>query len=242
MPLTLVLLIEVNLLKISLLALILQRIHYFGKVFAFPKYFPFICEMKIGNIVSNNKIEVSEDFNVVDSFDEIIEGLPTLIIGWDYLNKNFSDYDVLTRKVTDNISWTFKKSENRTLFESDLYFFVYNTYHSLFNKIDYIFIDPILFSRRKIKKIIGKILSIDVLYSYQYNNMIYIYGDKLVFGIDLSLLEFIDIKKEKILSKIKEIVTIFLADDKLFIEYKKNIGEFDNYVRYVPYLYSIKNG
>jgi hypothetical protein len=39
--------------------------------------------MKFANIVTNTQINVSHDFNVVESMDEIIHGLPTLIVGFD---------------------------------------------------------------------------------------------------------------------------------------------------------------
>lgn len=198
--------------------------------------------MKIGNIVSNSKIEVSENFNVVDSLDGILQGLPTLIIGWDFVDNNFKEYDIINRKINENTYWTFKKTENRSLHEEDLYNFVENTYQELVNEIKYIYIDPILFSKSKIKKIIRKILSIDVLYYYQHKDMVYIYGDKLIFGVDLSILEFIGLKKDKFLQKIKDTANIFLVNDTLFIEYKKKIGNLDNQVKYVPYLYSIENG
>ena len=42
---------------------------------------------KIANIVSQNNIDVSELFNVVKTIDEIENGLPTLIIDFDYVNK-----------------------------------------------------------------------------------------------------------------------------------------------------------
>ena len=55
----------------------------------------YICNMKIANIVSNNNISVSEEFNVVKSIDEIIDRLPTLIIGFDYVNKHYPDFNIL---------------------------------------------------------------------------------------------------------------------------------------------------
>ena len=35
--------------------------------------------MKIANIVTTNRIDVGKDINVVESYDKIIEGLPTLV-------------------------------------------------------------------------------------------------------------------------------------------------------------------
>jgi hypothetical protein len=69
--------------------------------------------MKVANIVSNNNINVSEEFNVVKSMDEIIHGLPTLIIGFDYVNKNYPDFNILDIELEPNLYWTVKKTERR---------------------------------------------------------------------------------------------------------------------------------
>src|SRR5690242_15394285 len=106
--------------------------------------------MKIGNIVSPTAISVSEDFNVVESIDDIIAGLPTLIIGWDYIKQHFPDYNILNRTLGPEIFWTFKRTEKRDWFEEDLFNFTEHSYKSFIRGITYIFCDPIIFSKRKL--------------------------------------------------------------------------------------------
>jgi hypothetical protein len=72
--------------------------------------------------------------------------------------------------------------------------------------------------------------------------MVYIYGDKLIFGIDLRLLGYMGIDTQKIQSKIKAASTVFLDNSDIFIEYKNTISSLDNKARYLPFLYSIRNG
>jgi hypothetical protein len=76
--------------------------------------------MKIANIVTSNKIDISEQFNIVESMDNIIHGLPTLIVGFDTVNNLYPDFDILEIKVEDNIYWTFKKNEKRDKYDEDL--------------------------------------------------------------------------------------------------------------------------
>ena len=115
--------------------------------------------MKIGNIVSTTNINVSEDFNVVQSLDDIIQGLPTLIIGWDYVKKNYPNYDIIDRKLSDNLFWTFKKTERRDFHEEDIYKFVLNTYAGIVKNITYHFVDPFMLTRKSIIKILTKLKS-----------------------------------------------------------------------------------
>jgi len=197
--------------------------------------------MKIGNIVSQIKINVSEDFNVVESLDSIIQGLPTMVIGWDYVNKYFPNVDIINRKINDNTYWTFKKNEKRDIYEEDMYYFTQRAYNNLIKDIVYVFIDPILFNLKTIKKVLKKLESISNLIAYHHKNMVYIYGEKIIFGIDLELLEYIGFNRDKILSKIIKKTQVFLDEKYIFIEYKNRIENLDNQVKFIPYLHTIKN-
>ena len=78
--------------------------------------------------------------------------------------------------------------------------------------------------------------------SFLNEQMLYVYGDTFIFGIDLKLLAFMGVDTDKIKSRINAISSVFLSDTKILIEYKKNIEALENKVRYLPYLYSIRNG
>ena len=71
--------------------------------------------------------------------------------------------------------------------------------------------------------------------------MIYIYGENFIFGIDLKLLKFIGFNIDKIIFKINLISSVFLNKNELFIEYKNNIEELGLQVKYLPFLYYIRN-
>jgi len=197
--------------------------------------------MKIGNIVSTTNISVSEDFNVVQSLDKIIQGLPTLIIGWDYVRQNYPDYDIIDKKLSDNLFWTFKKTERRNVHEEDIYYFIQNCYNNLIKDIVYHFIDPFALTPKSIKKLLKKISSSKSI-SYHHENMVYIYIENFILGVDISLLEFMGFSREKILSKIKTKTSIFLNKDMIFIEYKHRVEVFENQIKYIPFLYSIEHG
>ncbi len=197
--------------------------------------------MVVGNIVSKKKISVSEDFNVVESLGDIIQGLPTLIIGWDVIKKEFPDQDILKREISNNIYWTFKQTERRDMHEEDLSNFVELCYKRLVTSIEYIFIDPLQFSRKKILKIIRKIYKEKKVTSYFYGTMMYVYTSNIIFGIDFKLLAYMQLNVGKILSKIKEKSTNFLTGNEIIILYKRYIEKLSNEVKYIPFLYDISH-
>jgi hypothetical protein len=197
--------------------------------------------MKIANIVSHQKVNVSQEFNVVESMDNIIHGLPTLIIGFDYVNKHYPEFDVMDRKLGENLYWTVKRTEKRDKYEEDLSWFITKVLTDLISEISYVFVDPIQYNSRTIRKVIRKFHSMENKVTYQNGQMLYIYAEKVIFGVDLKLLKYIGLDYKKIKDKIIRKSLVFLTNDKILIEYKNTVAELDNQVRYIPYLFSITN-
>ena len=197
----------------------------------------------IGNIVTLDNVKVDDNFNVVNSFDDIIKGIPTLVIGIDNATKSYGDLNYTDRKINDLNYWTFSKKEKRALFEEDLFYFIENSYKHLTSSIEYIFVDVILFNDGKIKKIIDKIKSFDDNITLLTDKMIYVYSDKYIFGFDIRQIDFINGDIDKFIKKVKSFSKDFLSNNEILIEYKNNLGMLEDDLKYIPVLYSIrKNG
>jgi hypothetical protein len=197
--------------------------------------------MKIANIVTDNKIDVSDDINVVKSMDDVIHGLPTLITSYKWVKDNYSDYDIEDKQLGEKLYWTFSKTERRDIFNKDVEDFITIANLELIKNIDYVFVDFIQYHSNTLKKIIKKIYSLKTKIAFKYNQMIYIYGGDLIFGIDLKLLDYMGFDIKWIENKIKSKCTEFLENDEIFIEYKDNLERLDNKVKYIPFLYTIKH-
>jgi hypothetical protein len=197
--------------------------------------------MFVGNIVSKSNLNIDKYFNVVDSIDNAIVGLPTLIIGWDIVKTIKPDTDFIDKKLSKDIFWTFKKTERRDIFEEDLYNFIYHTYNLLVKDIKYKYIDLIQLDKDEIKEVFNQIKNKKSI-TYFYNNMLYIHNENTIYGIDLKLVKYLDFDVEKTINKIKKYSTVFLTDSDIIIEYKDIIDMLNNEVKYIPYLYSIEHG
>lgn len=197
--------------------------------------------MKIANIVTSNKVDVTDDINVVKDMEDAIDGIPTLVTSYDWVSKNYDEYDIYDKKLSDNLYWTFARTERRDIFAKDVEEFVTLANKRLVEDIKYIFIDLIQFRPKKVRKIIKKIFSIDKKIAFKHKDMIYIYGERFIFGVDLDLIRYMGLDVNRIESKIKLKCDVFLEDDEIFIEYKDNLERLDYLVKYIPYLYAIKN-
>ncbi len=197
--------------------------------------------MKIANIVTDTKLTLTNQFNVVNSMDEIIHGIPTLIIGFKLVNHLYPNFDILNIEVEKNIYWTFKKNEKRDKYNDDLNWFIEKVYNDLTKNCNYIFVDLIQLKNVSLIKIFKKIKSINKIISYIDNDMVYISGENLIFGVDLNLVEYVGLDRNKIINKIKNISNVFLCNNEIIIEYKRYYDELGLPIKYIPYLYSINN-
>lgn len=197
--------------------------------------------MKIANIVSKSNLNVSKDFNVVSSMDEIIHGIPTLIVGFDVVNKLYPDFDIMEREIEPNLYWIFKRTERRDDFEAGLRWFISKIISDLSKEISYVFVDIMQYKPKTLCKIARKFLKMEKKFSVQINDMIYIYGENIIFGVDLKLFSFAMLKTDKLKNSIQVKSTVFLGLDDILIEDKNIINELGIQIRYLPYLLSIRH-
>lgn len=197
--------------------------------------------MFIGNIVTTSIIKPHDKFNVVDSLDKTIESLPTLIIGWELVKQINPNADYLDRKLSDTIKWTFTLTEKRGLHEEDLYYFMKECYNNLIKNITYKYVDFMLTNDNDLADIFKIIKNSENITVFKFENMIYIYTSKYVFGIDLDIVEFVGRSPNKLIEYLKSFTKDFLVDDKILIEYNDYMEALNNQVKYIPYLYSIQN-
>jgi hypothetical protein len=198
--------------------------------------------MFVANIVTKNNLNIDKYFNVVESIDDIIKELPTLVIGWDIVKTINPNADFIDKKLSKNIFWTFKKTERRDIFEEDLYDFIYYSYNLLVNNIEYKFVDTIQMTDNELKHVFKTIKEYKKSIAYKYGEMLYVYTQNNIYGIDLNLLKYMGLDYNKTINKIKSDSLVFLDNEEILIEYKDIIDMLNNEVKYVPYLYSIEHG
>jgi hypothetical protein len=198
--------------------------------------------MYIGNIITSSKIE-DENFKVCRKLETIDGSLPTLIVGWEKTKEIYGDkVSILHKKIDDKTQWTFSTKERKVDYDKDIESYMSNCYSNIGKDINYIYVDVIHDSKKKIKKIIRKIYSLKNPKVYNHlNRMIYIYGDNIVFGVDTEMLSYIGIDYKKVLDKLSKISNCLFIDEKIFNIYKSIINKINGKVRLIPYIYELEN-
>ena len=197
--------------------------------------------MVIGNIVTNSKVSVGDEFNIITSEDDAIIGIPTLIVGWDYISIHYPQQDILSKRISEDVFWTFSRNEKRDMQELDIYDFREYCYYKLVRNVNYVFIDPIQYSKKKMLKILRKIYTSKDIISCKYKDMVYISTDNIIFGVDLTLIEFLGFNVDRLVNKVKGISQTFLLGESIYDEYSTYLSNLNYKPKYLPYLYHLNH-
>lgn len=168
----------------------------------------------IGNILTNSNIKIGNEFKVVKTLDEVDSRLPTLIIGWQFAKQIIPSFNILNKKYIVNdisIYWTFKKSERKAEYDNDIEDFKHTCYQNLLNSVNYKYIDISYFKYNNIKRFLLFIHNNkNIRYFYLTSNQqfLFIYNPSnnkknTVYGISLSLCNYLGVKVEKLINNIK---------------------------------------
>lgn len=194
----------------------------------------------IGNIITNNNIEISDFFYVTSDFKSVDISKPTLIIGWDNVKKIYPEQNILNNEISENIFWTFSKREKRFQYEKDITNFIDKVINDVNNKVNYHFFNYLLASKDRKENFIEYIRNGNC--SIYYNSrFLYIYNanDSITIGVSLKDLFYIGINIKNFIDNLKGYENIICND-------MKEIGK-DSYflikdnIKIVAYLNYLKN-
>lgn len=164
---------------------------------------------KLANIVtSSKKNDFSGIYNVVNSCGDIDVDLPTLYIGLNSAKNCIDNFSILEKHYPEqNCWWTFSKTERRNDYINDIEKFQEDVIINAMKSIRYEYVNFIKYKRNRLVRFIKYIYSNNekICFLTRGGNFIFIYDVKLkiVFGLSLTLCEYIGIPKSKIISKVK---------------------------------------
>lgn len=193
----------------------------------------------LANIYTKSKLDIEPFFNVVDDENKLIDGIPTLIIGWDSVKSLYGDINILDKKVKDNIYWTFGKRERRNVMEVDVQKFKRKAMSITCNNVKYKFFN-ILTAKNDKKKSFYLLLK-DTRHKtiFSFNNMLYIYidGTDTVVSISLRDVDYIGGDVKKIFSTLYNNKFVKVANDNDLKDTNAKLFFKDN-IYLIPYIFS----
>lgn len=175
--------------------------------FDFCSTFADVMQGKLGNIVdANEKTLYDEIFNKVSSYNDIDTSIPTLVIGIDLAKSIIPDFSVLHRGSGD-LYWTFTKRERRSDNAEDLLKFKRLCVKKYTERFRYEYVNFTCYTYSRIKKFINYIDGSDykVCFLTKDSRFVFIYSKRynMVWGLSLSLCDYINVDRKKVLKRLR---------------------------------------
>lgn len=145
-------------------------------------------------------------FNKVASFSDIDPSLPTLIVGMETASENIKDFSILKRLEGD-VWWTFSKRERRNEYVEDLKKFKCKVLFDYLSSVKYEYVNFTCYELSRLKKFIRYIDGEDekTFFFTKESRFAFIYSAKYnrVWGLSLSLCDYIGVDRKKVIGRIK---------------------------------------
>lgn len=198
--------------------------------------------MYLGRIITNSrKIDTIDMVDITNDLSLVSDNtIPTLVIG----KQNAIDaYGVekihfMNRQIDKNHFWTFGKTERRNDYEKDLKSFNELLVNSLSKNVNYHNFNIFTESLDKIKQFIRFIDLKEKKVVYVTDKQAYIYHNNKVYGLSFDDLEYIGVKRDKVIHRLKRNYYNQVITNEYFLS--KNMKKVINGSKIlVPYIYFV---
>lgn len=191
----------------------------------------------IGNILTDNKVDVSELYNVVKSEKDLINDIPTLIIGYKKAISLYPNFNLLDFRIDNNVYWTFGRRERGEAYKKNIEKFKEITISNTLKKVKYTLFNVLTETEERKRELFSYINSSIEKIFYIENDMVFISskGSNEVIGISLSDIEYEGNDKAKFLAKIAKNANNVILKNRENISYEIK-STFSNMPYIIPYI------
>ena len=165
---------------------------------------PYICGMRyIANILTKSKVKFGRLFNKTQQKETLIDGIPTLIIGWELTREIYPEADILDWRIDDTTYWTFGSRERRNVYEERLRNFTSMAIDRFSQSVRYRYVNLLTAGEDEKREIIAEIDSISRKVFFIKKDIVYLYGGSdTVSGFSLRDIRYEGKKARAILDRI----------------------------------------
>jgi len=197
---------------------------------------------KIANILTKNLFNDKIFYNVVDSKDKLINGIPVLCVGVELTKKNYPNFNILNMNISDDIYWTYGPREKRNIYESRLKTFIQKSIDKFKSDISYKYVNVVFDGISSNDFTVLNELIFNggkSIVSFIFNGMVYVYdNNKTVYGISLRELSYIGENVKMFLSGVYTNTTVITNKDSIPLDVRIL---FNGYDYLIPCLFSNDN-
>lgn len=198
--------------------------------------------MVLGQILTTQKnIEVNDYILITNDKNSLNYDLPTLIVGKSKAKEIIGEENMkyLNKKVNDKLYWTFGKTERRDEYEKDIKSFNDLIINMLLKDVNYKYINIFGINRETFNDFLNIIKNDKKKTFLLLNNTIYLYYEKVVYGISLNELKYFGVNIDNFLSLLRCNSNNYEMKNQYSIS-KKMREMFKNNIFLIPYIYFLE--
>ncbi len=161
----------------------------------------------IGNIITGyNKDKFPSFFNITKKYGDRLPNIPTIIVGLEEARSYIQDFLIIKKQYGD-IWWTYKKTERKYEFDKDIEEFYDFCFRKFLSDVKYFYLNLPKYRYNDVKRIYSWLKSneLKLCFLTRDSNFMFIYdiSKNTVFGLSLTLCEYIGVERKKVVNLIK---------------------------------------
>ena len=191
----------------------------------------------LANILTSENFEDKKFYNVVSDEGDLIEGIPTLIIGREKAKELYPNAPILDWKINDEVYWTYGKRVRRERNEDDIKKFKKLMLERLIKGADYWFFNVLTATKEEKTKFNITLMDSTRKVVLISGDMAYIYyvDTHETIGVSLYDIDYSGVGRDKILKLFERNKSIKIINERDFISYEtRDIVINKKYI--IPYL------
>ena len=176
----------------------------------------------LANILTKEPYEDDMFYNIVDTSEKIVEGIPTLIIGWEEAKELYPEANILDWEINENTYWTFKKRVRRERYEEDSKKFKELVLDRTLSHVKYRFFNVLTATQPQKERLNNFLKDNRPKNAVISGDMLYLYNPETATtsGVSLSDISYIGGDKKKVLRLLYSNEATHLAKEKDYISYQ----------------------
>lgn len=156
---------------------------------------------------------VKSYIKVISDMSEYEEGKPLLIIGIKNAKSYSSNFNILEKKLSDNVFWTYSKFESKHEHDKDIFEFNQRVVKISTSCVEYNYVDIFRLRYSSVKKIYKVLFSSDRKHIYISNGMLYFTYGTHVIGISLKIMDYCGMGYQKRIERLHENKSNMILDE-----------------------------
>lgn len=161
----------------------------------------------IANIVTMEPVDVPYFINVTGDTSNIINDVPTLVVGWETVKRLYPDASILNRDLPDGLKWTFGRREKGDVFEKEISDFLNEAVGMVIARTEYRFVNVLIKNNPVFNEFVERLKESPMITVVQYKEMVYAYPEdgNTVYGISLRDCDYAGYNRKAMARRISEL-------------------------------------